>query len=229
MQHTDFKAIKEIAILLIYTKPELIEDSCFCIHPYISHSVIILPDANEPFNIFQDIEKYHLWQEMFAEDIKQRKNAYSIACLIRTYYKPTFFESIKEYLSEKDFAEILVDFWAAYGITNASKTKFLLWFREANRSYLMNKGEQKTYNALPDKVTIYRGVSDPKYKYGFSWTIDKRIALWFANRYEEKGACVYECIVDKKDIICYLEIRNEKEAIIEPSVLKNYVIEEIVR
>lgn len=85
----------------------------------------------------------------------------------------------------------------------------------------MSKGEQKKFNALPDKVIIYRGVNNPKYKYGFSWTLDKRIAYWFANRYENKESYVYECTVDKKDLICYFEIRNEKEVIIDPLTLKN--------
>lgn len=218
MQYTDLKTIKEIAIQLIYTRPEPLEDSGFCKHPYISHSVIAFPNSNEPFNIFQDIEKYLLWQEVFAEDIRQRKNAYSIACLIKPYYKPIFFESIKDYLSKKDFAKILADYWVAYGIMDAPKTKFLSWFQEADKSYLMSKREQKKFNALPEKVTIYRGVNNPGYKYGFSWTLDKRIAYWFANRYENKESYVYECTVDKKDLVCYFEIRNEEEVIIDPNI-----------
>jgi len=94
MQNADLKTMKDIAIQLIYIKPEAIEESNFCIHSYISSPILMLSDTDEQFNIFQDIEKYRIWQEEFAEDIKQRKNAYSIACLIRTYYKPVFFESI---------------------------------------------------------------------------------------------------------------------------------------
>lgn len=221
MQHTDLKIIKDIAIQLIYIKPKPIKKSKFCIHPYINNSILILSSTNEPFNIFQDIEKYHIWQEEFAGSIMQRKNAYSIACLIGTCYKSVFFESVKEYLSEKDFAEILVDYWSASGITDVSKEKFLSWFKEANKAYLMNRGEQKKFNKLPERVTIYRGVYNPDYKNGFSWTIDKRIANWFANRYEDEQSYVYECIVDKKDILCYLDIRNEKEVIIDPEILKN--------
>lgn len=137
---------------------------------------------------------------------------------------PTFFESIKEYLSEKDYAEILVEYWAAPGITDVPKDKFLLWFEEANKAYLMDKREQKKFDKLPERVTIYRGVNNPEFRYGFSWTIDKRIANWFANRYEGKQSYVYECTVDKKDLLCYFDIRNEKEVIINPSVLKRYKI-----
>ena len=224
MKRTNLYKIKDIAIQLIYTKPEPIEELNFCMHPYISNFVIIPLDTNEPFKLFQDIEKYHLWQEVFTEDIRQRKNAYSIACLIKTYYRPVFFEASKEYLSGKDFAKILADYWVAYGIMDAPKTEFLSWFREADKSYLMSKREQKKFNALPEKVTIYRGVNNPEYKYGFSWTLDKRIVYWFANRYENKESYVYECTVDKKDLVCYFEIRNEKEVIIDPNVLKKYEI-----
>ena len=91
----------------------------------------------------------------------------------------------------------------------------------------MSKGEQKKFNVLPEKVTIYRGVNNPKYKRGFSWTLDKRIAYWFANRYENKESYVYECAVNKEDIICYFEIRNEKEAKIDPKVLKEYEIKAV--
>lgn len=227
MKYTNSYIIKKIAIQLIYIEPEPIEDSTFCIHPYICNSVITFPDTNESFNIFQDIEKYHLWQEEFAENIRHMRNAYSIACLIKTYYKPIFFESIKEYLSEKDFAEILSNYWATVGITDIPKTKFLSWFQEANKSYLMDKGERKVFDALPEKVTIYRGVDDLEYKYGFSWTLDKKVARWFANRNQGNSTYVYECIVDKKDLICYFQIRNEKEVIINPETLKEYEIRTI--
>ncbi len=100
---------------------------------------------------------------------------------------------------------------------DAPKAKFLSWFQEANKSFLMSKREQKKFNALPDKVIIYRGVNNPEYKYGFSWTLDKRIAFWFANNCENEESYVYKCIVNKKDIICYFEIRNEKELIIYSS------------
>ncbi len=227
MQHTALSIVKDIAIQLVYIKPESIKDSIFCIHPYISNSIILFLDTNESFNIFQDIEKYCIWQEAFTENIRHMRNAYTIACLIKTYYRPVFFESIKEYLSEKDFAEILSNYWAAVGITDVPKTKFLSWFQEANKSYLMDKGEKKIFDALPEKVTIYRGVDDPEYKYGFSWTLDKKVARWFANRNQGNSTYVYECTVDKKDLICYFQIRNEKEVIINPEILKEYEIRTI--
>jgi len=73
IQHTNLKIIKNIAIQFVYTKPEHIEDSDFCKDSYISNCIIIFLDTNEPFNIFQDIEKYHMWQEEFVENIGHKK------------------------------------------------------------------------------------------------------------------------------------------------------------
>ena len=77
---------------------------------------------------------------------------------------------------------------------------------------------------LPDKVLIYRGADNPEYEYGFSWTLDKNIAIWFANRHEDRKPYVYECTVDKRDLICYFEIRNEKEVIVDLEALRKYEI-----
>lgn len=60
-------------------------------------------------------------------------------------------------------------------------------------------------------MTIYRGVDDPKY--GISWILDKKVAKGFANQNKSHSTYVYECIVDKKEILCYLDIMNEKEVI----------------
>lgn len=35
--------------------------------------MLMFSDTNEPFNIFHDIEKYHIWQEEFAESIMQKR------------------------------------------------------------------------------------------------------------------------------------------------------------
>jgi len=48
--------------------------------------------------------------------------------------------------------KILADYWAAFGITNASNLKFLSWFQEANKSYLMNNGEQKKFYAYQKRL-----------------------------------------------------------------------------
>lgn len=86
----------------------------------------------------------------------------------------------------------------------------------------MSKMEQKIFSELPDQVIAYRGVSSSAYKYGFSWTLDKKVAFWYADRCGSNNSCVYEGAFDKKDILCYFDTRNEAEIVIVPSILKEY-------
>jgi hypothetical protein len=87
------------------------------------------------------------------------------------------------------------------------------------RDMLMDDDEQKIYYELPHNVTIYRGCSAAEIKnekYRYSWTLDKEVADFFANkRKTELGipTQVVKMIVCKSKIIAFLDRREEKEVI----------------
>lgn len=220
---TYLNMVKDKAIQLIYIEPQKIEGFNVCQHPYISASVINSIDTNKPFNIFQDIEAYHRWQEQFKEEIAHRKNVYSVFSLIKPAYRMTFFKHINQYLSDQDFSKMLAVCWSAHGGGEIPASELEMWFKKADKNFLMSKKEQKIFSELPEQVTVYRGVS-PQYKYGLSWTLDKKVAFWYVDRNEGKEACVYECTVNRKDILCYFDTRNEAEVIIAVFDLKKYNI-----
>lgn len=224
---TNLSMVKDKAIRLLYVEPKAVEGFNVCLHPYIDSCVINSIDTNKPFNIFQDTVEYHRWQEQFKEDIIHRKNVYSIFSLIRPAYRMAFFNNINQYLSKKDFSEMLALCWSAHDGAEIPESGLETWFKKADKSYLMSKREQKVFSELPDQVIVYRGVSSPEYKYGFSWTLDKKVAFWYADNCEDKSSCVYECIVDKKDILCYFDVRSEAEVLIAPSELEKYELTEI--
>lgn len=219
---TNLSMVKEKAIQLIYTEPKVVEGFNVCRHPYIDSCVINSIDTNKPLNIFQDTEKYLKWQEQFKEEIIHRKNVYSIFSLLKPAYRMSFFNDINQYLSDKDFSEMLALSWSAHGGAEIPEAKLETWFKKADKSYLMSKREQKIFSELPDQVIVYRGVSKPEYKYGFSWVLDEKVAFWYADRCGSNNSCVYECTVDKKDILCYFDTRNEAEIVIAPSISKEY-------
>ncbi len=226
---TNLSIVKDKAIQLIYTEPKIVEGFNVCRHPYIDTPVINGIDTDKPFNIFQDTEKYLQWQEQCKEDIIHRKNVYSIFSLIRPSYRMAFFNDINQYLSDKDFAEMLALSWFAHGGKEIPEVELEAWFNKADKSYLMNKREQKIFSELPDQVVVYRGVSSPAYKCGFSWTLNKKVAFWYADRCESHNSCVYECVVDKEDAFCYFNTRNEAEIIVLASDLKRYNLTECHR
>jgi len=91
---------------------------------------------------------------------------------------------------------------------------------------IMNDEEKAVLNNLPNKITIYRGIRVPvQFDLGVSWSINQTIAekfmLYTAGIYFERlmgrnlppTPSLRTATIDKKDIICYLNLREEQEVI----------------
>lgn len=90
------------------------------------------------------------------------------------------------------------------------------------REKLMTKKELAYLDRLPDKVHIYRGMTvkeSKKKSQGYSWTLKKKIAEFFAYEYRRnfstanESKIVIEKIIDKKDILAVFLGRKEFEVI----------------
>lgn len=93
---------------------------------------------------------------------------------------------------------------------------FKEWFSEFELDYLTDDNREQ-YDALPDKVTVYRGCSVAEAENGIdglSWSTDYKTALYFANQYGTDEGCVVRAEVDKAKIKAYISERNESECII---------------
>lgn len=231
--NTDLDAVKKTAILFLNLEPTPIGEfgGLFVSHPFLNTSATLLCSTKEMFDIFVEPDKFIKWKQEFAEQINRFKDVDTIFFRITTPYKLTFFKYVNEYLSPKDFATILIKCYTEMEITsdetNVSKAELLSWFKKANKKYMMDEEELEVYNSLPEQVTIYRGVRDPKYKNEFSWTLDYDKAEWFANRFQTDTPIVYKCLIDKKEILTYIDSRGESEVIVNAKNLGNYVIEEV--
>lgn len=91
---------------------------------------------------------------------------------------------------------------------------------------VVDEEDAKTFNELPDRVTVYRGGrvdwedmmdSMPP----FSWTLDIERARWFAHRFEWKPDCyLITAEIDKEDIYFFTDARNEQEVVVDPEGLE---------
>lgn len=79
---------------------------------------------------------------------------------------------------------------------------------------------------LPKEVEIYRGTTNKEYVPAISWTLDRKRAIWFYQKYEKVGT-VFKAKIKKEDIICYLDRTacGEKEVIVDYENI--YDIEEL--
>lgn len=98
-----------------------------------------------------------------------------------------------------------------------------------NRHFLMEEEERKFLDELPEKITIYRGCSKKEIKSNklrFSWTLDKKVAEFFA--YEHINGLsesfekvksdfdVIEKTINKSEVIAYFNSREESEILYFP-------------
>ena len=89
---------------------------------------------------------------------------------------------------------------------------------------LMTQEEREIVDQLPDELTVYRGYvkqgrrSNLK---GWSWTLDKNKAIWFANRFitSSETPRLATATVKKEQILGYLAGRNESEIVVDPELL----------
>lgn len=96
--------------------------------------------------------------------------------------------------------------------------------RPGRSEHFMSQADREELDALPDKVTIYRGFNHVSW-WGWSWTTDEAKAEWFAKRFENHlgPAQVASAVVAKSKIIAFLGNRGESEVIINPRRLPKKV------
>lgn len=91
--------------------------------------------------------------------------------------------------------------------------------------------EEYLYNDALDRkqfdeiVTIYRGEGSKStsYEKAYSWTLDKKTAVFFANRFNknDNNKRLYKAEIKREDIIDYLGNRDESEIIVLSKNLMN--------
>ena len=91
--------------------------------------------------------------------------------------------------------------------------------RGLNARKMMNADERKYYARLPAKFTVYRGFSAEDGEFGWSWTLDRATAEWFARRSAIGGDAprVATVVVKKANTFAYFSGRNEAEIVVDIS------------
>lgn len=217
---TDLEAVRRTAILFLYLTPEPVKKfPVFVTHPFFDNSVVMRKTKSgfESVNILAEPEKFEEVRIQLREELKQ-SDLDHIFFRMLTKYHLAFLKHVKMYMSKDDFEYHLAYAWVASENpnqdVNVSVTELIQWFSAADRRNLMGEDELGYYNALPDKVKIYRGVAVGRAeRQGLSWTCNRETAEWFSHRFDTKTKHGYiiEGEVDKADIFAYLNSRGEDE------------------
>tara|TARA_B100002019_G_C21255291_1_gene593450 strand:+ start:1410 stop:1847 length:438 start_codon:yes stop_codon:yes gene_type:complete len=120
---------------------------------------------------------------------------------------------LQNILSEQEYVNVVKDWYTQTEIVYQNLQLWIDTFKSIkNTKLLMDYDELNYFNNLPKKIVIYRGGVS---KRGISWTLNKDIAEWFANRFRaiNKGGQLFEKKVYKNDCIAYFNDREEEEII----------------
>ena len=112
---TDLNSVKEVAGCLLYTDVHRVENYPFLVkHPFTDSTfatIVRNPEENAAINILESESNLNRWREYVAERIDSAESADEIYSRITKPYRLTFMKYAGQYLSEKDFAEMLCSAW----------------------------------------------------------------------------------------------------------------------
>lgn len=167
--------------------------------------------------------------DVIRDGFLKAKTLGALLMLVRKPERVFFIASMARYLSVKDYGEAITDAWTSAENPAGSFGKLSgELFTGIPKDCLMKSDELAVYNALPAVVEIFRGVSNQKGRRkivkGFSWTLDQKVAEFFAERFIETGQKKGELLktkVRKEAIYLYVSNRTEAEVIVEPRMIKS--------
>ncbi len=218
IDRTHLDRVKSVARAFVYMDPEY-RDYGIVSHPFMEYRtqpIIIngerqLVDISEGNNLDE-------WRKLTTEKIDTVDNVYQIFAMVSKPYLPGFFKWAESDLSEKDYAEMLAHLWTRVEFpnndVNVSTSDFRDFFKKSKKRFLMDRDEYKVFEALPQTITVYRGLQKDATAKALSWTLDKSVAEWFAHRFDYNGE-VIEGTIDKNYVFAYFDRRNEKEIVLD--------------
>ncbi len=195
-------------------------------HGLIKHPLITYmgydPDSRETVTMLGR------WLAQKRHGIEQLASEGDWSQVLMLHEKPWRMHALIEYappMDDEDYWDELGDIWCQ--IKNPGEYLVALpdLFHPGNRGtekrfLMMNEEEQAALQTLPEKLTIYRGCAEGN-RVGFSWSIDREKAEWFAHRcgFAEYNASdtlllVGEC--RKADVVAHFTRREEEEIVIDP-------------
>jgi hypothetical protein len=98
---------------------------------------------------------------------------------------------------------------------------------KANIKQMMTASERRKLEAMPEKVTVYRGCGNRNLR-GLSWSTDRAIAEKFPKmmRYHAPDPILATAEVFKRDIVAFKTGRNESEIItLKPRLIRLEALE----
>jgi hypothetical protein len=177
----------------------------------------------EAFKMFQTRERLKYKLEKSEKLVKSKKYSELFQLMDKKVLIPSFVQMYKD-IPDKDKYEIFKDLYvrSEYGFQSfpVEIIKDCFSKRKLSPEWKKRSAEFKKKAKLnPDgTITLYRGenVDSAKSDDAFSWTLDKKTAKFFADRFSKGSGRIVEKTVSPEEVIDYLDDRGESEVILFP-------------
>lgn len=184
-------------------------------HPFFDTG-IQMDENHQMVDILKSDENFSKIKSLYLKKL-HNKSPLHILYKICKPYRMFFVKMAFPYLSDNDRGELLREAWITQENPNedinVSHDDIECMFLQCKPEFLMEKEDYEVWKKLPDVVHIYRGIHPNKKHEAFSWTLDKEVARWFANRFDRDGMII-EKDIRKELIVAYFNIRDEQEIIV---------------
>ena len=204
LMESDEELLPELAECVVDT-PKLGEFIC---HPLV-HTWRMGPDAL--FNL-----QYRQKVEALAKARAMCK-WHTVVFLHERPYRVEAFMEIAYLLDDEEWWELFGSVWTDSENMHQHIEEWRNLMDNAPPGDPMDDDERQVYEGLPDSITVYRGTAaDDGMGSGFSWTLERERAEWFAHRFaeiREGEAQVYTGTVKKVDVVAYFAGRGEAEIV----------------
>jgi hypothetical protein len=195
-KETDLEAVKRVAKTFVYLDIHINEQVGFLVnHPFIGEIAVVVKENGKL--VLKDVRKEEdlaIVRQNIVQTIDAVTNYQQFIHIVRAPYLPAFFKFTHHFLSLNDYSSFLGSMWTIVEFPNVDDNippqEFVKIFRMADKSLLMNDEERRLYLALPDEMTVYRGIRGRGSLKALSWTTDIEQAEWFAKRWDKKERCI---------------------------------------
>lgn len=191
-----------------------------CIQHPLVYSVLHVPALNAMMNNALRVKTEEV------REAKAEKNWHRYVYLHERPHRLPAFTRIMENLRHREYWELLGSIWTdSENIwQNADEWRECLTdTAHHGRSYMMDDDEREALAALPDDFEVWRGYHVPEAVHGFSWTLERERAEWFAKRLlrDDREAHLAHGWASKADVIAHFTCRSEAEIVIDPERLSS--------
>lgn len=186
--------------------------------PQVRHPLLYVIPCIPQFHAVSN--QQYLAKKGVVEKAKAEKDWGRILAMYERPYRMTMLKELSstESIDESRFWSLFHEMWVDSENLYCEKAwlRTILRGKYGDPRQIMDEEERAKYESLPEQIVVYRGCTAHN-KVGFSWTLNRDKAKWFARRFYIVGKTLpllLTATINKKDVAAVILGRDEQEVVL---------------